>query len=178
MNEVVQLFPKVDPWWVTGLTDGEGCFYSSLRFRSGVQAFKSKGGKRYDSFEFNDPDLLHKLVLYFGVGYVPNYDQALKKTGKSGSHPNPCKEYRCSVLDDLRNVIVPHFEKYTLQSKKRKDFEIWKQTLDFYVSIAAQANHGWWKREPEKLAQLTTLVGSLREGRAFDVCATGGLING
>jgi hypothetical protein len=28
--------PQLDPatgWWVTGLTDGEGCFYAGLQFR-------------------------------------------------------------------------------------------------------------------------------------------------
>lgn len=186
MAEVVQLpFPKVSGWWVTGLVDGEGCFYSSLRFRSGSQAFKGRGGRRYPSMEFqarfeilmraDDAGTLKKVETFFGVGSVSKFKRDLKRSGKSGSNPNPSVEYRCGSLGDLRSVIVPHFERFPLQSKKRVDFEIWKQTLEFYAEIDAPANHGWWKRDPAKLTKLRSLVSGLREGRVFQAQAGGGI---
>jgi hypothetical protein len=39
-------------------------------------------------------------------------------------------KYTCRRLEDLWQVIVPHFERYPLLSKKANDFLLWKKALD------------------------------------------------
>lgn len=54
---------------------------------------------------------------YFGVGTI-------YKNGKD------CIQLRVTSIKDLTNHIIPHFKNYPLISKKRADFEIFKQVLD------------------------------------------------
>lgn len=37
--------------------------------------------------------------------------------------------YRVASIKDLANVIIPHFEKYMLNTQKRADFELFKQAI-------------------------------------------------
>lgn len=174
----------VNPWWITGLTDGEGCFYTSLRSRSGTQAFLGKTGTRYEGFEFSprfsirlradDAATLDRIYRFFGVGHVVfNKALGVSRRGQSGSSPNPTLEYRCSVLDDLLDVIVPHFERFPLQSKKHKDFVIWRKTLSLYREIDAAHNRGWWRKRPEQFGALAGYVVALREVREFNHAMAG-----
>jgi len=41
--------------------------------------------------------------------------------------------YSVQSLKDLTNVIIPHFMEYSLLTKKRADFELFKQVLDIMV---------------------------------------------
>jgi len=41
--------------------------------------------------------------------------------------------YHVTKLDDLVNVIIPHFNKYNLQSAKSIDFLLWKQCIYLMV---------------------------------------------
>jgi hypothetical protein len=38
-------------------------------------------------------------------------------------------EYRVSSLSQLTNVIIPHFDKYFLITKKRADYELFKSVI-------------------------------------------------
>jgi hypothetical protein len=59
-------------------------------------------------------DLLQKIRNFFGVGEIYK-----RKDGFL------C--YEVTSLQDIINVIIPHFTKYSLLSKKRVDFELFKQ---------------------------------------------------
>jgi hypothetical protein len=90
-----------------------------------------------------DLTLLLQLKLYFGVGNV--------RTNKDGT-----SVYAVASLKDLTDVIIPHFLDYPLQSKKRADFLLFKEILEFMscrehlsneglrkiVSIRASLNYG------------------------------------
>jgi hypothetical protein len=52
-----------------------------------------------------------------GVGYIANQ-------GKYGIL------YQVTSLQDLTNVIIPHFEKYPLITQKKADFELFKRVVD------------------------------------------------
>lgn len=36
-------------------------------------------------------------------------------------------------MKDIVNIIIPHFERYPLQSAKKIDFELWKQCVNLMV---------------------------------------------
>ena len=84
----------MDPWFVTGFTDGEGCF--------NVQIFKSttKTGEAVKlSFiitqHIRDENLIRSLILYFGCGniYKSRKEVYFKITKLSYLIPPPIKFY-------------------------------------------------------------------------------------
>ena len=58
-----------------------------------------------------DRKLIKKIQKYFeGIGYVSNPNK------------NSTVEYRVSTMQDLTNVIIPHFTNYPLLTKKSFDY--------------------------------------------------------
>nr|YP_010608764.1 hypothetical protein PNX16_mgp007 [Drechslerella dactyloides]WAN89844.1 hypothetical protein [Drechslerella dactyloides] len=64
-----------------------------------------------------DRVILEQIKSYFGVGKI-------YKQGKNNL------QYRVISLEDLTNVIIPHFENIHLITQKRADFELFKQVVD------------------------------------------------
>lgn len=106
---------QIHPYWITGFVDAEGCFSVSIEI-SNLTKWKVT-----TSFEINlhikDVDILHKIKSFFGVGAV--YYRVNK---------NICV-YRVSKLEYLRDIIIPHFKKYSLISKKSIDFYFWCKVI-------------------------------------------------
>jgi hypothetical protein len=102
---------KFNPWFITGLVDGEGCF-SITFFQKGKFYF---GPLFMIQLHSRDSLLLKKIHSLFGVGNIIN----INRTNK-----NPTVEFRVSSIKDLNEIIIPHFENYPLLSNKRSDFEI------------------------------------------------------
>lgn len=109
---------KLNPWFVIGFTDGEGCFHLSV-----TENKKFKLGWRAQLFFFinlNEKDvaLLLKIKNFFRppVGSI-NF----KKRSKS-------VQFIISSVKDLA-VIIEHFDKYPLITQKRADYELFKQAF-------------------------------------------------
>lgn len=107
---------NLDPNWVTGFVDAEGCFYIGI--------YKRKcSGKLAVMYSFmiklhiRDLDLLLQIKSFFNnIGNVHIYkDFAV---------------YRVQSRKDLINVIMPHFEKYPLLTEKQNDFIIFKNIVN------------------------------------------------
>ena len=65
-----------------------------------------------------DRPLILAIQNYFGgIGYISKPNKALTV------------EFRVSTLKDIVNVILPHFDKYILISKKRIDYLLFKQIV-------------------------------------------------
>jgi hypothetical protein len=65
-----------------------------------------------------DRDLILKIQEYFGgIGYVSNPNK------------NSTVEFRVSTMEDLTNVIIPHFTYYPLLTKKYFDFMLFKEIV-------------------------------------------------
>ena len=99
------------PWWVTGFIDGEGCFHISV-----TQNKDFKLGWRVQllfEIHLNEKDLalLIQIKNYFGVGSI-----SYNKKGKS-------YVFKVSSPKDLK-IIIAHFNKFKLITKKRADFNL------------------------------------------------------
>jgi hypothetical protein len=69
-----------------------------------------------------DRNLILQIQKYFGmIGYI--------------SEPNnrSTVEFRVSTINDLMNIIIPHFDKYPLLTKKYSDFLILKDILNLML---------------------------------------------
>ena len=132
----------LEPWFVTGLVDGEGCFSinvtNSDRCKTGfkVELFFAIG------FHKKDKVLLERIRNFFGVGSIT----------KNGAE---AIQYRVSSIKDLAKIL-DHFDKYPLLTQKLADYELFKQAfklmergehltldgLNKIVAIKASMNRG------------------------------------
>jgi LAGLIDADG endonuclease len=110
------LVMKLDPGWVTGFVDGEGCFHVGIN----AHAEMSAGYQVLPEFTVvqhaRDAQLLHALKAFFGCGVVrTNHGDRLA--------------YRVRSQEHLLERILPFFEKHPLRSKKHVDFLKFRDVL-------------------------------------------------
>ena len=103
------------PYYITGFVDGEGCFTISI-FRDSrmFTGWQVKGIFKI-SLHKKDRKILELITRTLGVG----------KIYKRGKH---YLEYRVSSVKDLK-VIINHFDKYPLITKKLGDYILFKQSV-------------------------------------------------
>jgi hypothetical protein len=107
---------QLDPQWVVGFVDGEGCFHI------GINANATMLQQRQVLPEFvvvqhnRDVNVLYALKDYFQCGVVRvNHGDRMA--------------YRVRGFDNLRYRIIPFFERHKLKTKKRIDFEKFRDII-------------------------------------------------
>ena len=100
---------NLEPQWIVGFVDGEGCFHVSINkhkeMTAGVQVLPEFTVVQHK----RDIQILYALKEFFGCGVVRvNHGDRMA--------------YRVRDLNQLMEIIVPFFEKHELKSKKRVDF--------------------------------------------------------
>ena len=122
---------KLDPNWVTGFVDAEGCFSIIIEIPNSLK------WKVRTSFEINlhekDKDILYKIKSFFGVGAI--YHRPDKKKSV----------YRVTNINYIKDVIIPHFTKYPLISKKRVDFLLWSEVIKLILNKDHLTREGFLK---------------------------------
>jgi len=105
----------LSPYWVTGIVDAEGNFSIN----------KQKYGHNYKftfSFKVTQKEhslgILHDLKNFFNCGHI-HIDNRKENAYK----------YNIARLEDIFNIIIPHFDKYPLLTSKNLDF------LDFKKAV-------------------------------------------
>lgn len=106
----------LDPQWVTGFVDGEGCFHVSInknkQSRLGQQVLPEFTIVQH----CRDKQILDKLKKFFKCGVVRvNHGDRMS--------------YRVRGFSHLCTIIIPFFEKYPLQTKKSNDFLLFKKII-------------------------------------------------
>ena len=137
---------KLNPYYVTGFTDGEGCFFVGVS-----PEHKSKTGFRVKTIfqiglHIKDLPLLEQIKLYFGVGEI----------SKLGSES---MQYRVSAARDLK-VILNHFDEFPLLTYKQSDYLLFKQV----VELMGQGKH----LILEGLNQIVSIKASLNSEQLSD----------
>jgi hypothetical protein len=123
---------KLEPWFVTGFVDGEGCFliniYRDKSFNTGwrVKLFlqinlhkkdrRARSARRSSPEEGADLVLMEQIEKFSGVGKIYKYD-------------SDAIRYLVYSVKDLQ-VIIKHLDEYLLHTKKRADFELWKKAFE------------------------------------------------
>src|SRR6266545_7278604 len=107
----------LDPWYVTGLVEGEGTFTYS---RSGAHMALYFAVKLVRA----DDDLLISLREFFGgVGTI--YRVRPRAPRPRAGHTKAASYYRVCRQDQLRR-IVEHFDAYPLKGAKAASYAIWR----------------------------------------------------
>lgn len=106
---------SLNPWFITGFTDGDGSFSVSIaKKKSGIgwkiQPFFTIG------LDQKDLDLLVQIKAFFKVGKI--------YTSKRG-----VVYYTVGSTKDIIKYILPHFDRYPLATLKLKDYLLFKKIL-------------------------------------------------
>ena len=107
---------RLDPRWVSGFVDGEGCFHVSInkvpKMSIGWQVLPEFRIVQHERDEF----VLEELQQFF-------------KAGKVVTNHGARRELRIRKLDELRNVVL-FFKQYHLKTQKKNNLEIFAEILD------------------------------------------------
>jgi len=100
---------KLNPDFITGLTDAEGCF-SIGKHKDNRARFKASIGLRFKiTMLENETQLLCMVKDFFDCGFI---------TYKDGS-----VDYIVRDINSIREIIIPHFSKYPLHGSKNLKLE-------------------------------------------------------
>ena len=90
----------LDPWYVTGLAEGEGCFCVSLAIRAKLRVGLEVRPSFSLSLNERDLELLGGLQAFFGCGWIRE------------SKSDRTFKYEARSIGDLTSKILPHFERF------------------------------------------------------------------
>ncbi len=128
------------PDWITGFVDGEGCFHIGIsnhpEMTTGYQILPEFTIVQHE----NDVQVLHAIKTYFKCGVVRTYN-------------GDRMAYRVRGLEHLCNIIVPFFERHPLRTKKRIDFEKFRNVLQ----MMKQQQH----LSPEGVEKIKSIAGDM-----------------
>jgi hypothetical protein len=115
----------LDPWYVTGLADGEGCFCVSLAIRAKLRVGLEVRPSFSLSLNERDQELLQGLQAFFGCGWIRESkgDRTLK--------------YEVRSIGDLTATILPHFERFPLRGCKARSCAGFRRVCE----MVEQGNH-------------------------------------
>jgi hypothetical protein len=147
----------LDPWYVTGLTEGEGCFCVSFAVRAKLKTGLEARPSFSLSLNRKDRELLQDLQAFFGCGWIRE------------SRSDRTFKYEARSIGDLVDSVVPHFEEFPLRGDKAGSFDgfsricrmieqgghLERQGMREIVTIAYEMNLG--KRRHSQAALLRVL---------------------
>ncbi len=134
---------QLEAQWIVGFVDGEGCFHVGINpnneMTTGFQVLPEFTVVQHE----RDVQVLHALKAHFGCGVVRT------------NHGNRMA-YRVRSIEHLLEHVIPFFEKHSLKTKKRMDFEKFRRIvllmgagkhltaegIEEIRAIAAQMNRG------------------------------------
>lgn len=135
-------FNNLNPNWVTGFSDAE----SSFGFRIRKNPKLNVGWEIIPYFSIclhiKDLSILLDIKEFFGVGNISSTKESVI--------------YQVNALDSLVNVIIPHFEIYSLITKKKADFLLFKLAIE----LIKQKEH----KNIEGIRKLIGIKKSLNKG--------------
>ena len=107
---------KLNPYYITGLVDGEGCFCVSFNNHKGNRLLEVRLLFEIELRE-DDKEILERVKETLGCGSIYHLDYERYKKWK------PHCKYKVSNLKDITTKIIPFFTKYPLQAKKKQSFQ-------------------------------------------------------
>ena len=110
---------KLDPNYIVGFVDGEGCFSVSIN----KHANNRLEVRLIFEIELREDDLeiLERIKEILGCGniYHLTYERYVKW--------KPHYKYKVSNFKDINGKIIPFFQKFPLQAKKKRSFAVFSQ---------------------------------------------------
>jgi hypothetical protein len=121
-TNLCNLSDNLNPWFVTGFSDGESNFTVRITKSNSVKIGWTVQPVFQIGLHKKDLSLLKKIKAFWGVGEIYFKEESCN--------------YMVQSLKDL-NVIINHFYKYSLLTKKLEDFKLFAQI----VTLVNQKEH-------------------------------------
>jgi hypothetical protein len=118
----------INPWYITGFSDGEGCFHLAVNKHKRFKHGYSLGAVFKIHLHSRDLALLEKIQRYFGVGKIYKL--------KRGTI-----QFQVTSIQELK-VIIDHFDKFPLVSSKWADYILFKQGVELILNKAHLTQEG------------------------------------
>jgi len=117
---------KLNPYYLVGLVDGEGCFCVSFNKHKNNRLLEIRLLFEIELRE-DDKEILERVKQTLGCGniYLLNYERYKKW--------RPHYKYKVSNLKDITEKIIPFFQKYPLQAKKRNSFAVFCKVAELML---------------------------------------------
>ena len=109
---------KINPWFITGLTDGEGSFIVGVVRNNNYKTGWNIKARFQIALHSKDIHLLLLIQNYFGVGKIRKSKAELVI-------------YSVESIKELE-IIINHFDYYRLITQKVSDYELFKQVVELY----------------------------------------------
>ena len=136
---------RLDPWFVTGLAEGEGCFCVSFavrpRLRIGLEARPSFSL----SLNERDRDLLEGLQAFLECGWIRQ------------SRSDRTFKYEVRSVGELTGRVIPHFTAFPLRDVKFRSFQGFARVCE----MIEQGDH----LRPEGMAEIVRIAYEMNLGK-------------
>ena len=121
-----------EPININALINQSGCF--DLQFR------KDTKHKRYKS-----PTYYHWKAQFV----IIKPPEKIRNILKCGNIHTTQEQARYSVqnIDEIKNAIIPYFQKLRLSGRKKKDFELWTNAVDILYKNKGKLLSSWKKND-------------------------------
>jgi hypothetical protein len=138
----------IEPWYVTGFCDGEAAFTFSRSGGSYGMYFAIR--QREDNAQ-----VIEEIYKYFNcTGYL--YHAKERSPTKNSGMTQPSIYYRVTKNDEL-DVILKHFDKYPLQSiKKREAYIVWREMVLYKKEHYRDIDYNTLRKLADALSQLNS----------------------
>ncbi|MCI0391657.1 MAG: LAGLIDADG family homing endonuclease [Acidobacteria bacterium] len=138
--------------WLSGFTDGEGCFsacitgdHLSIKFEIKLRA--------------DDGSVLEEIQKQLGVGRL----YRCKPREWSKIKERPAIVYSVKHRMALYRTILAHFDRFPLRSKKSRDYEIWRQIVIIAASYPQTRGLRLMKAKGDIIRPLVESLRTIRE---------------
>lgn len=137
---------NIDPNYISGLTQADGSFFCSIKFRANLSGLKSFQFVPTFSItvDLDSISVLYSIKAYFNCG---NINTSLSRH---------TAEFVVLSFADLVNIIIPHFDKYPLFFEKLHSYLLFKKIINILEEIKSKTRNYYFTSELliEELRQL------------------------
>ena len=129
---------QFNPYFVTGFSDAEASFQVLvIKNKNSISRPASRTRESWSvrsvftiGLNSRDLALLLRIKSFFGCGII------IKNDGQNEV------SFRVNSLQDLTNIIIPHFSNYPLYTQKAADFMLFKQVVELMQNKAHLTSEG------------------------------------
>lgn len=135
---------ELSPYWVTGFSDAESSFSLKISYNSILKSRLKVIPEFRIELHTRDTLLLRKIQSFFGIGIIS--ERIDRNTAV----------YSVQSVRDIINVIIPHFDKYSLITQKKADYLLFKQGIEL-LTLKRQS-------DPEGIHNILSIKASMNSG--------------
>ena len=152
---------RTDGQYIAGFVDGEGSFHVAFQERDDLKFGWQAVPEFHVSQNFPSRRILEGIQETLQCGYIKANDAAGKR--------DKTLVYVVRDRKDLLYKVIPFFERYPLQSEKRKDFEIFRVVVQMLEANVHLTLEGF--KKIIQLAYSMNANGRYRKRKVEDILA-------